>query len=195
MEPARASASTDNLGQYRQLVTMPDGLRLCLRPAVPADYEALIELFSSLPPEETEYFRSKVIDRDQIALWSQDPTFEHSFPLVAVVGDQLVGACTLFRGSGATRHLGEVRVFLAKQYRRRGIGSAMLKTQIEVARRLGLQQVHAEIAESQPQVIHAFEHLGFERHAVIRDQFITPNGDLLDLIQLVKILRQTGQDF
>ncbi len=45
----------------------------------------------------------------------------------------------------------------------------MIKAQIEIARKLGLHQVIAEVVESQPQVIHAFERLGFERQFACKD--------------------------
>jgi hypothetical protein len=44
-------------------------------------------------------------------------------------------------------------------------------------------------------VVHAFEHLGFERQAVLRDQFMTPDGDTLDLIVMIKYLRRMAEDF
>ena len=43
----------------------------------------------------------------------------------------------------------------------------MIKGQLEVARKLGLHQVIAEVVESRPQVIHAFERLGFEHQFVL----------------------------
>jgi RimJ/RimL family protein N-acetyltransferase len=117
------------------------------------------------------------------------------FPLVAIVSDQLVGTCTLHLGSGPTRHLAEIRVFLTQRFRRRGIGTAMLKAQIEIARKMGLHQIIAEIVESRPQVAHAFEHLGFQRECVLRDHFMTPTGETLDLIVMVRYLKHAADEF
>ena len=195
MDIARPKSVTEQLTNYRQLVTLADGLRVCLRPVQPGDREALIALFNVLAPEDLAYFRSHRTDANVAASWAEQPDYTQVFPLVAVVGDQLVGNSTLHLGSGPTRHVAEVRVFLLKEFRRRGIGTAMLKTQIDIARRLGLYQLVAEIAENRPQVVHAFEHLGFERQCVLRDQFITPEGETLDLILMVKYLRQPAEEF
>jgi L-amino acid N-acyltransferase YncA len=195
MDIARPKSVTEQLTNYRQLVTLADGLRVCLRPVQPGDREALIALFNALAPEDLAYFRSHRTDANVAASWAEQPDYTQVFPLVAVVGDQLVGNSTLHLGSGPTRHVAEVRVFLLKEFRRRGIGTAMLKTQIDIARRLGLYQLVAEIAENRPQVVHAFEHLGFERQCVLRDQFITPEGETLDLILMVKYLRQPAEEF
>ncbi len=195
MDASKPRTGVEHLAHYRQLVTLPDGLRVCLRPLVPQDKEALVALFKSLSPEDLQYFRSNVADASVVAGWAEGVDYSKVFPLVGVVGDHLVGNSTLHLGSGFTRHVAEIRVFLMKEFRRRGIGSAMIKAQIEVARKLGLHQLMAEIVESRPQVVHAFEHLGFERQAVLRDLFMTPDGDTLDLIVMVKYLKRTAEDF
>jgi RimJ/RimL family protein N-acetyltransferase len=195
MDPVRHTSGVEQLSHYRQLVTLPDGLRVCLRPLVSADRDGLVVLFKSLSADDLQYFRSDVADPAVVARWTEAVDYTRVFPLIAVVGDQLVGNCTLHLGSGPTRHLAEIRVFLAKEFRRRGIGTAMLKAQIEIARKLGLQQLLAEIVESRPQVAHAFEHLGFQRECVLRDHFMTPNGETLDLIVMVRYLRHAAEEF
>jgi RimJ/RimL family protein N-acetyltransferase len=195
MDVEKPRTGVENLVHYRQLVTLPDGLRVCLRPLIPQDKDALVALFASLSPDDIRYFRSNVVDAPVVESWAEGVDYSKVFPLIAVVGDNLVGNCTLHLGSGFTRHLAEIRVFLVKDFRRRGLGSAMIKAQIEVARKIGLHQLIAEIVESRPQVVHAFEHLGFERQAVLRDQFMTPDGDTLDLIVMAKYLKRTAEDF
>jgi L-amino acid N-acyltransferase YncA len=195
MDASKPRTGVEHLVQYRQLVTLPDGLRVCLRPLVAQDKDALVALFKSLSPEDVQFFRSSVADASAVTDWAEWVDYSRVFPLVAVVGDHLVGNSTLHLGSGFTRHIAEIRVFLMKEFRRRGIGSAMIKSQIEIARKIGLHQLVAEIVESRSQVVHAFEHLGFERQAVLRDQFMTADGDTLDLIVMVKYLKRTAEDF
>lgn len=184
-----------HLSLYRQLITLPDGVRICLRPLTPKDRDALIALFADLPPEETQYFRSNIADPVMVSAWAEKADYTSIFPLVAVVGDRIVGNSTLHLGRGFTRHVAELRIFLAKDFRRHGIGSAMIKGQLEVARKLGLHQVHAEVVESRPQVIHAFEQLGFERQFAWRDLFMTPQGETLDMVVLINFLRRKIEEF
>jgi RimJ/RimL family protein N-acetyltransferase len=195
MDTVRSVSGVEQLAHYRQLVTLPDGLRVCLRPLVSADRDALVALFKSLSADDLQYFRSNVTDPAIVASWAEAVDYARVFPLIAVVGDQLVGNCTLHLGSGPTRHLAEIRVFLAKEFRRQGIGTAMLKAQIEIARKLGLQQIIAEIVESRPQVAHAFEHLGFQRECTLRDHFMTPTSETLDLIVMVRYLKHAAEEF
>lgn len=198
MEPTQSAPHAEQLMHltlFRQLITLPDGLRVCLRPLTPKDRDALVALFANLPPEETQYFRSNVANPEVVAAWAEKPDFTHIFPLVAVVGDRIVGNSTLHIGRDYTRHIAELRIFLAKDFRRHGIGSAMIRAQLEIARKLGLHQVIAEIVETQPQVIHAFERLGFERQFSWRDLFMTPQGETLDMIVLINFLKRRTEDF
>jgi RimJ/RimL family protein N-acetyltransferase len=184
-----------HLSLYRQLITLPDGIRVCLRPLTPKDGEALVALFGNLPEEETLYFRSNIADPQVVSGWAENPDYTRIFPLIAVVGDRIVGNSTLHIGKGYTRHTAELRIFLAKDFRRHGIGSAMIRAQLEIARKLGLHQVIAEIVESRPQVIHAFERLGFERQFAWRDLFMTPQGETLDMVVLINFLKRKSEEF
>jgi len=187
--------SADQLTNYRHLVTLPDGLRVLLRPLVAKDRDSLVALFANLPPEETQVFRSNITNMELVASWAEKPDYTRVFPLVALVGERIVGNSTLHLGSGFTRHIAETRIFLAREFRRRDIGSAMIRGQLEIARKLGLHQVIAEVVESRPQVIHAFERLGFERQFAWKDLFMTAEGETLDMIVLVNYLKRPGELF
>ena len=185
----------EQLALYRHLITLQNGIRVLLRPLVPKDRDALLALFSALPPDELQFFRSNVANPELVASWAESVDYTQVFPLVAVVGDRIVGNSTLHLGSGYTRHVAEIRIFLAKEFRRCGIGKAMLKAQIDIARKMGLRQLIAEIVENQPQVIHAFENLGFERQCAFKDMFMTSEGETLDMIMLINFLRRSADEF
>lgn len=187
--------SIDQLTNYRHIVTLPDGLRVLLRPLVPKDRDSLVALFANLPPDETQFFRSNINDPEVVGGWAEHPDYSRVFPLVAVVADHIVGNCTLHLGRGCTRHTAEIRLFLSREFRRRGIGSALIRGQLEIARKLGLHQVIAEVVENRPQVIHAFERLAFERQFAWRDLFMTAEGETLDMVVLVNFLKRAGDVF
>lgn len=192
---ATVTVPVEQLTTYRHLITLSDGLRVLLRPLVPKDRDALMALFSGLPAEETQYFRSNIADPQVVATWAEKPDYAKIFPLVAVVGDRIVGNSTLHLGRDYTRHIAELRIFLMKEYRRHGIGTAMIRAQVEIARKLGLHQLIAEVVESQPQVIHAFERLSFERQFAWKDLFMMPGGETLDMIVLINYLRRPTDNF
>jgi RimJ/RimL family protein N-acetyltransferase len=173
------------LENYRKLKTLPSGKRLLLRPLSKQDKQALVALFGRASDQDLEYFRTDAGDPEVVRSWVDNLNLRNVFPLVAVVDDQIVGDATLHFGEHFHRHLAWVRIFLDREYRRQGIGTLMLRSLIEVARRVGLQQLYAEVVLTQPQVVKAFENLGFRHEVTLEDYFITDGGETLDMAIMV----------
>src|SRR3989304_4665790 len=72
---------------YRQLVTLPDGARVLLRPLNPDDRQALIDLFEPVSMEDLRYMRHNVTDAEVVGKWVDDLDFDQVLPLVAIIGD------------------------------------------------------------------------------------------------------------
>ncbi len=175
----------DQLATYRRLVTLNDGLRVLIRPLTKADKEQLLKLFADAPQEDLDYFRSDASEPEVVASWCDELDYSKVFPIVAVVNDELIGDATLHIGSGYNRHVGWVRLYLNHEYRRRGVGGLMLSGLIDIARKIGLQQLVAEVVMNQVQVIKAFQNLGFKQEFTFRDYFMTPQGETLDVALLI----------
>jgi len=178
----------ETLRKYRGIATLNDGTRVIFRPLVPGDLEPLVEMFSRVSEEDVRYLRDDIRDRRVIEKWVEKLDYTHVFPLLAVVNGRIVGEGTLHFGKGPYRHIGEVRIFLIKEFRRRGLGTAMLKKLLEIARKAGLQQVIAEVLVEQNNVIKAFQKLGFKLKFVREDYFMTPDGVTHDVAVLVNRL-------
>ncbi len=186
----------DEIAKYRQMVTLADGMRALIRPLVKDDKDALFELFAPANREDLKFVRNDVSDRALVAQWVEQLNYAQVLPLVAVVNNRIVGDATLhFRGAGPSRHIADVRIFLSKEFRRRGLGAAMLRSLIELARRSGLQQLVAEIVADQIKVIHAFESLGFELRATYPDYFMLPDGETYDVAVLFLRLTSKKEEF
>lgn len=173
------------IANYRKLKMLPSGERLLLRPLTEEDEEGLVALFARASDQDLQYFRSDAGDPEVVKRWVRDLDLKTVFPLVAVVNGKMVGEATLHFGEHFHRHLAWVRIFLDKEYRRQGIGTLMLRCLIDVARRVGLQQLYAEVVLTQPQVVKAFENLGFRHEVTLEDYFITDSGETLDMAILV----------
>lgn len=181
--------------KYRHLGTLTDGTRALLRPLVKEDREKLVEFFAPISPEDLKYIRDDVTNRELVASWAENLDYRRVFPLVAVVNDRIVGEATLHFRKGPARHIAEVRIFLSREFRRRGLGTSMLKTLIEIARRFGLQQLVAEVVASQVKVIKAFQGLGFQARGTFEDYFMLPDGETEDLVILTLRLVPRREEF
>ena len=185
----------DNLKTYRNLITLKDGARVLLRPLVAEDRKLLIDLFSAASPDDTKYLRDPITDPDHVAQWAEQVNYSHVVPLVALAHDRMVGDATLHFLKGPQRHMGELRIFLAKDYRRRGLGTHMLRALVDLARKAGLRLLKAEVVADQIKVIKAFQSLGFQPQCTFADTFMFPDGDTSDVAVLFLHLLKTEDEF
>jgi RimJ/RimL family protein N-acetyltransferase len=176
------------LARYRQVKALPDSLRILLRPLSKDDSDKLADLFERAAPEDLDRFRSDPTDYQVVEGWIENLDLRKVFPLVVEVNDRIIGDATIHFGSKFQRHLGWVRIFLDREFRRRGIGTLMIRAAIDVARRVGLHQLRGFIPTDQPQIIKAFEHQGFKNEFTHRDYAILQNGHTLDVAELVLYL-------
>jgi len=175
----------EELERYRKVVTLTSGERVLLRPLKREDGLALVELFRSASDEDVKCFRHDVRDEEMVISWAEDLDLTKVFPIVAVAGERIVGDGTLHIGERFNRHIGRVRIYLNGEYRRKGIGTELVKVLIEIARRIGLQQIVAEIVSNQVEAIKAFESLGFRQEYRHEDYFLFRNNETFDLIVCV----------
>ncbi len=185
----------DQIAKYRQVTTLADGTRILLRPLAAEDKNALIALFEAIGQEDLQLMRNDVRNRELVASWVERIDHKRVFPLVAVVNDRIVGDATLHFRDGPSRHVGDIRIFLSKEFRRRGLGTAMLRSLIDVARKSGLQQLVAEIVADQVKVINAFKELGFELRATYPDYFMMPDGETHDVAVVILCLAKKREEF
>lgn len=180
---------------YRQVVTLRDGARVLLRPLTPSDRQALLDFFLPVSAEERRYMRHNVNDPALVASWAESVDLERVFPLVAVVGERIVGEATLHFNEGPARHRAELRIFLAKDFKRRGLGGKLLHALIDIARKRNIHLVEAQVVSDQVEVIKALRKVGFETVCTFEDYFMLPDGELRDVVHLMLRLHKTEEEF
>lgn len=180
---------------YRHMTILPDGTRVLLRALVPEDRSALCALYAPVTPEERAGMRHDVRDPAVVGAWADQVDYELILPLVALTANRIVGNATLHFNAGTAQHRAEVRVFLAKDFRGRGLGSQMLKILIELARRRNVFQLEAQILSEQTSVVKAFQALGFKVQCSLPDYYMKPDGELCDVLLATLPLRVNNGDF
>jgi RimJ/RimL family protein N-acetyltransferase len=183
----------EQLEHYRKMKTLPDGVRLLLRPLTSDDKSALVDLFARAGAEDLKYFRDDAADPAVVKRWVDNLNLQSVYPLVAVVEEKIVGDATLHFRERHHRHLAWVRIFLDRAYRRRGIGTLMLRSLLEIARTVGLQQLYIEVVSTQHDVIKALLDMGFQHEVTLHDYFMTSDGETLDMAVLgLRLAEQSG---
>jgi L-amino acid N-acyltransferase YncA len=180
---------------YRQVVTLRDGARVLLRPLTVNDRQGLLNFFLPTSQDELRFMRHNVNDPAVINAWIDNLNYEKIFPLIALVGDRVVGEATLHFQTGCAHHRGEVRIFLAKDFRRRGLGMRLTQAIIEVAKRHSLYLLEVQIVRDLSNDIKAMEKVGFEVRCTFEDYYMLPDGELRDVVHMLMRLRTPEGEF
>ena len=180
---------------FRQVVTLRDGTRVLLRPLLPDDRKALLDLFLPISFEERRFMRHNINDPDVINSWVDNINYDAIFPLVCMTGDRCVGTGTLHFHEGPARHRCELRLFLSKDFRRRGLGNKLIQALVEHAKRRGMHYVEVQIVSEHVEVIKAMQKAGFKAAATFEDYYMLPDGELRDVLHLILPLRANESDF
>ena len=185
----------EQIKNFREMVTLKDGAYVLMRPMTSEDEKHLMEFYKAVNDDDMRYFHHYVKDPQLIHKWCEELNYSKVLPVLAFVKDQVVGSASLHFGDGPKRHIAEVRLFLAKDYRKRGLGMKMIRTLIDLGRKQGLSILLAEVIAEQTKVVKAFEQLGFKSQASLDDYFMFPDGDSRDVVLMTMHLRSKTDEF
>lgn len=180
---------------FREMITLKDGGYVLLRPMVKTDRPHLEELFLPSGEDDMRYFRHNVKDPQLLQKWCDDLDYDEVLPLLALVKDRAVGSGSLHFFKGPRRHIAEVRLFLSRDYRKRGLGMKMIHVLADVARRQGLSMLIAEIIAEKTKIVRAFEQIGFTSQCHLEDFFMFPDGDCADVVFMTLRLKPRADEF
>jgi L-amino acid N-acyltransferase YncA len=174
----------NNVANYRKMTTLPNGLHATVRLLNAADRDGLLALFGCATKDDLQYFRDDVTNRELVSSWAEHVDIHRVVPMVAEVGGRIVGQGTLHRGRGYNRHISEVRIFVCREFRGRGVGTALIQGIIDVAKLFGLHHIFTLVVSSRPQDMRAFEGLGFRTEGILHDRFMDAEGNTYDMIEM-----------
>jgi L-amino acid N-acyltransferase YncA len=184
----------DNLSEmlistFPKNISLDDDTPLTLRPLLKTDEAALLEYFGSLPPEDRLCLKEDVTDPKVIENWIYELDYDNVLPIIALHNGNVVGDATLhFNSIGWTRHQAEVRLTTSTRYRVRGLGTIMVQNLIDLATKLGLEQISIEIPPVLDKAFYLFEKMGFKEVANLKGFVKDLAGTESDLVLMVKYL-------
>jgi len=185
----------DQITMFRELVTLKEGVHVLLRAMTKEDHSHLDEIYSPISEDDMRYLRHNVKSSAVLQEWCDHLNYDETLPLLALVKDHAVGSASLHFFKGPKRHMGEIRLFLSKEYRKRGLGMKMVKALIDIARKQGLLILTAEVTAEQTKFIHALEKTGFVVRCTLEDHFMFPDGDCTDVVLLTMNLKSLVDEF
>jgi RimJ/RimL family protein N-acetyltransferase len=174
------------MAPYSKEGILKDGTRVVLRPMVQGDRDLMVDFFQHVDPRDLLFLRSNVLDPAVIDHWVNHIDYQRVFPLVAEVNGRIVGDVTLhMRKVGWKRHLGNVRVVVARDFQGRGLGTLLINEIVALAGEFGLEKLVAEIHLQAATALAVFKKAGFSVKAVFEDLVKDPAGRSSDLVVMV----------
>jgi len=159
------------------------------------DKDALYDFFNLVPPDEILYLRDDVHNRAVMEKWAQKLDYSRILPLVALKDGMIVGEIILYRRPfGWKRHLGDIRLFVHKDFRKVGLGSLMIEEVVDIAFDLGLKKLLAEVPAHNRAAMNACRRAGFRRAAVIPDLVMDSHDQFVDMVIMIRDLELATED-
>ena len=154
-----------------------------IRAADDADRRELALLFAAVAEERDGIAAEPPVDVDaRAASWRLDGT------LVAVANGAIVGFLHVDR----TRYgFGEIGMLVARDWRGRGVGSALVGAGIDWARAQGLHKLALSVFPHNHAGIALYRKFGFEEEGRRRRHMRRQSGELWDLIEMGLLLEPT----
>jgi acetyltransferase len=143
-------------------IQLKNGTSCTLRPLRREDERNFHAFFTNVPEPERMFIKHRIADPKVIRDWCTNIDLGRNLPLLATVGNKIVGDATLHQQLGGwKRHIGRVSVLVLPEYRGKGLARALVSEIVGIARSQGLQKLEAEFIGEQEAAIKMFAMLGF----------------------------------
>lgn len=146
---------------------------LVVRPAVPGDADALVELGHEVAGEPElwlTYDRTRGDERRNVRGAQRDSSVA---VFVAETEEGVVGRLSIGRDrSPLSRHVAELGLMVAARARRRGVGSALIEEAVKWARGSGIVKLELTVFPHNAPAIALYRKLGFREEGLLRRRYL-----------------------
>ena len=180
-------------------VRLKDGTEAVIRELTIDDLEMAVAFFRELPREDRVFLRVDVTNREIVERRIKTMRMDNVIRLVAVADDRIIadGALEL-ETEEWERHIAELRLVVAHDYQRKGVGLLMAREIFTLAASKNVEEIVARFMAPQKGARSILEKLGFHQDTVLRDYVKDIDGKRRDLVLMrcdLKSLWQKLDDF
>jgi L-amino acid N-acyltransferase YncA len=183
----------------RKKVTLKDQSEVVVREMKRKDLEASLAFFESLPARDRAYLRRDVTRREIVQERIREIRTKAVKRLVAVIDDHIVADGSLeLSGEGWKKHVGELRLIVARPYRRKGLGILMARELYGLAASARVEEIIVKMMRPQKAARSIFRKLGFREEVLLPDYVRDLDGKKQDMILMrcdLEALWQEMEDF
>jgi len=163
--------------------TLKDGSKVTIRNLTVEDLDRLMSFYRSLPEEDKKYLRIDVTNRNIVKQRIEAAESANIFRIIALQGDTIIadGALELTTEEWR-RHQGELRVIVAEEFRRKGVGMIIMREVYFLAIEKKVEKVIAKMMKPQAAAMKICRTLGFHEEVLIPDYVKDQTGKSQDLV-------------
>lgn len=170
---------------------LKDGTQVLIRDLREDDVDRSLAFFRSLPPEDRIYLRNDVTRREVMEERIRLMKTGRIKRLVAVVGDEIVADGSLETdGHTWKSHVAEMRLIVAKPYRRKRLGLLLARELYLYAANKRVEEIVAKFMGPQEAARRVIERLGFCEETVLHNYVKDTEGNKHDLVIMRCMLQE-----
>jgi RimJ/RimL family protein N-acetyltransferase len=175
---------------YPRTVVVKGDLEVELWPMTAEDAPALLEFYCSLSTADLLYLRADVTAPEAMDRWVEGIESGQAWHLLAACEGRIIADGELdYPPYGWSRHVGELRLVVAREFRGSGLSLVMVRDLIAQAVDEGLYKVIVQMTVDQQSAIHLFTKLGFRQEALLSEHVQDQHGALRDLVMMAYFTR------
>ncbi len=168
------------------MVELRGGREVLLRPETASDLEMIWEMYSTLSEESLRYLPIP-FTRERVESWIENLDYDRVLPILALIKEgekterMVAGATLSFFPIEAFRHKAEFGITVHDDYQNLGLGTAMTRHMIEIARSKRLKKISLTVVTEKHRAIRVYEKCGFKVEGRLeRDHYNYVTGDYGD---------------
>ena len=166
-----------------KIKTLKDGTEVCIRPLTTDDIEKSFQFFKELPPEDREYLRVDVTDRDLVEQRIRSMKEKNVIRIVALYNEEIIADAAIeLEGVGWKAGVAELRIIIAHKYQRKGLGVILANELYLLAQKEKIEELVVKMMKPQKAAISIFHKLGFHHDIVLSEYVKDQHGHKQDLI-------------
>ena len=167
----------------KKMLRLKDGTHVLIRPMTLDDLDRAYVFFKGLPAEDRTFLRFDVTKRDLLEERIRMIETGKVKRLVAVVDDKIIadGALEL-SDHGWAEHVAEIRMIVAREYQRKGLGMLMARELHALAASTKVEVIVVMMMRPQKAAQAIMRKLGFREEVLLPDWVKDVGGNRQDLI-------------
>jgi putative acetyltransferase len=177
--------------EWELIFTAKNGMKVEFRPKLSSDTEMLWEMFSTLSEDSVSNLIPP-FTRERIEGWTTNIDYDEVLAIVAVIKEnkkqRIVGSASLkFNPQEHSKHKAELGITVHDDYQNMGIGTALVKHLLNIARMKKLRKVWLQVNTNNNKAIHIYRNVGFQIEGkLIKERYI--NGKYRDEYKMAILL-------